>query len=273
MEVAAEECKLRGNGYFENQEYEHAVEAYSEAISLQPQECIYWLNRSTAYRQLLQWANAERDATHAIDLDPTNVKAWYARVISLQHLGRLEEAIDTCETGLVLHKTNTALQQLRINLIREQNNCDANGKEAPQPFSARQGSSPSSSSSSSSGKWEQGGGPYEVSEEDRPSQQLCDLACQGDADACHGLLEAGAVRDINWRRPKDGNTALHLASEEGHVHIVKVLLAAGADPEVTNDFMLKPFALAQHGGETEQLLRRVTKPLGDERRAALRINH
>ena len=30
------------------------------------------------------------------------------------------------------------------------------------------------------------------------------------------------VEDVNWKRPKDGNTALHLAAEMGHTEVQKM---------------------------------------------------
>merc|ERR1719343_751892 len=56
---AAEESKRCGDESFRQGWYEEAIEAYSEAIQLRPQEHVYWLNRSIARRQLQQWALAE----------------------------------------------------------------------------------------------------------------------------------------------------------------------------------------------------------------------
>eukprot|EP00434_Breviolum_minutum_P012687 symbB.v1.2.011185.t1/scaffold714.1/size170141/2 len=83
----------------------------------------------------------------------------------------------------------------------------------------------------------------------------------GDAENMMRLLQGGA--DVNWKRPKDGNTALHLAAEMGHTEAVQLLLASRADPEIHNDFALSPFALAQHDSAVEKLLAEVTKPLGE----------
>lgn len=42
------------------------------------------------------------------------------------------------------------------------------------------------------------------------------------------LLEQGGI-DVNEGAPNDGNTALHFAAMHGHVEIVKLLLAKGAN--------------------------------------------
>merc|ERR1719195_464925 len=99
--TTADDCKQRGNDHFQKQEYQLAVEAYSEAIVLSPRETSYWLNRCAAYRKLEQWAEAEHDAAQALELDPTNQKAWYGRVVCLQKMGKFSDGLDACETGLL----------------------------------------------------------------------------------------------------------------------------------------------------------------------------
>ena len=47
------------------------------------------------------------------------------------------------------------------------------------------------------------------------------------------LLDAGRV-DINWADPRTGNTALHMASANGHAACVDLLLRGGADPRAAN---------------------------------------
>merc|ERR1712129_473467 len=103
-----------------------------------------------------------------------------------------------------------------------------------------------------------------MGEDELPCQQLGNAALSGDAEECQRLLESGTVKDVNWKRPDDGNTALHLAAEEGHMQVVKLLLAAGADPEKTNSFFLTAFAIAPQGSRVEALLAGLTKPLGEE---------
>merc|ERR1712176_858609 len=135
-------------------------------------------------------------------------------------------------------------------------------RPAPAGGSAHRSSSSSScSSTSSSEKAKPDLRP--ITDEELPCLRLCEAATRGDSDECTRLLDSGTVKDINWRRPEDGNTAMHLAAEESHVNVVSVLLTRGADVEITNDFLLTPFALATPGGVTEKLLGEVTKPLDE----------
>mmetsp|Transcript_45643 Transcript_45643/g.145680 ORF Transcript_45643/g.145680 Transcript_45643/m.145680 type:complete len:289 (+) Transcript_45643:77-943(+) len=286
--ASADDCRHRGNRHFEQKEYQLAIEAYSEAISQDPQECAYWLNRSNAHRHLQQWPAAEHDAAQALELEPSNSKACYGRVICLQRLGRLADALAACDAGLAVHAENKALQQLRLDVLQEQKRQAKksmvggqqvrDGSTHPPTGSSRalaERLSSSSSSSSSSGHVEHHkGGKVSaarvLTRDELPCQQLCDSASRGDAEECRRLLETGDVVDVNWQRPEDGNTALHLAAEESHMPVVRALLAAGANAEVMNHFLLTPFALATPGGEVERLLGQLTKPLSEDRRAALR---
>lgn len=59
---------------------------------------------------------------------------------------------------------------------------------------------------------------------------LMEATKRGDVAAVRGLLDSGA--EPNWARG-DGITVLHVASEEGHLEIAKLLIGAGAEVEAT----------------------------------------
>ena len=55
---------------------------------------------------------------------------------------------------------------------------------------------------------------------------------------------------LNNRHPeRDGNTALHVATENDQPTIIRILLEAGADSEISNEFGLTPLALAAADSE------------------------
>ena len=258
--TTAEEFKEIGNGHFKRQEFDLAVAAYSKAIELDPQDCAFWLNRSNAYRQQGCWEPAEEDAAEALRLSPGNAKALYGSAMCLIKLEQLPEALKHCEDGMHLHPENRAFRELHRQvlgaLVRQQ---------------ARDPPTTTASSRSSSVDSDDDGQKHPVRplrEDELISQELSVFAMNGDAENMMRLLQGGA--DVNWKRPKDGNTALHLAAEMGHTEAVQLLLASRADPEIHNDFALSPFALAQHDSAVEKLLAEVTKPLG-ERRYAMQL--
>ena len=166
-----------------------------------------------------------------------------------------------------LHPENKAFKQLHREVLQALVRAQA----APSAASSRSSSLDSEASSRKPVR--------EVREEELPSQELCIRASEGDVSEMRRLLQKA---EVNWKRPRDGNTALHLAAEMEHLEVlhralkelrtqaVQLLLEHRADPESCNHFALSAFALAQHGGAVEKLLAQVTKPLG-ERRYAMQL--
>jgi ankyrin repeat protein len=64
-----------------------------------------------------------------------------------------------------------------------------------------------------------------------PLTALHSAAQQGDEASVQSILN-GSVADIDKRESKHGHTPLCRAAMNGHVHIIRILLAHGADPEV-----------------------------------------
>ncbi|TDV48957.1 ankyrin repeat domain-containing protein [Actinophytocola oryzae] len=79
-------------------------------------------------------------------------------------------------------------------------------------------------------------------------------AARGRVRAVRRLLELGAGVDVRGTFGGPGHgvgtTALHHAAEGGHVEVIEVLLAAGANPTVTDDlYGSTPAGWAEHSGQ------------------------
>ena len=69
-------------------------------------------------------------------------------------------------------------------------------------------------------------------------------------DHVQALIAEGV--DVNARLlDQGGNAALHLACSKGHHQCVRLLLEANANPDIQNDFGIKPLAMALRNGHVE----------------------
>ena len=77
-EREAENCKLRGNAFMSNRDYEQARGMYARAIQLSPngpQSHVFYSNRAAALCYLELYKDAEKDSLKALSLDPSYGKA------------------------------------------------------------------------------------------------------------------------------------------------------------------------------------------------------
>ncbi|XP_060116332.1 protein unc-45 homolog A [Heteronotia binoei] len=113
-EGAASALRQEGNEHFQAGRYEEALEAYARALRLrppQPQRAALHRNRAACHLKRGDFAQAERDASKAIEADPGDVKGLFRRSQALQQLGRLDQALSDLQRGLTLEPKNRALQE------------------------------------------------------------------------------------------------------------------------------------------------------------------
>lgn len=106
----AEKLKHRGNTEFSAGKHEEAEVLFSECISLDPNNAIYWSNRAAARIALKNYAEAEKDARKAVELKPTWVKGYARLGAALLGMGHGGEAREALETALRLEPENETIQ-------------------------------------------------------------------------------------------------------------------------------------------------------------------
>ncbi|XP_054613623.1 tetratricopeptide repeat protein 28 isoform X2 [Dunckerocampus dactyliophorus] len=77
-----------------------AVRLYTEALTLDPQNCVLYSNRSAAHLRLGRYSSALEDANKARDLNPKWTKAYFRQAVALQYLGRHGDALAAFASGL-----------------------------------------------------------------------------------------------------------------------------------------------------------------------------
>ncbi|CAH0728578.1 unnamed protein product, partial [Brenthis ino] len=93
----AEELKNRANNFFKIQNYNRAIELYTEAIEKNPTNAVYFANRSISNLRLENFGYALNDASKAIDLDKFYTKAYYRRAAAYMSLGKYKLALKDFE--------------------------------------------------------------------------------------------------------------------------------------------------------------------------------
>ncbi|GAA6017380.1 hypothetical protein JCM10207_005615 [Rhodosporidiobolus poonsookiae] len=93
MSSKAEQAKAAGNAAVKLQNYPLALAHYDTAIALDPSVHTYPLNRALVHLRLERFADAERDATTALELEGgVGVKALFRRAQARKALGKLDAA-------------------------------------------------------------------------------------------------------------------------------------------------------------------------------------
>jgi tetratricopeptide (TPR) repeat protein len=96
------ECLDAGCTRYQEGDLKGAIEAYSEAIALKPEEIRSYLNRGVAYIELRLYDKAIDDCNTVIAMDPDHSEAYHNRGRACLQKGLLETAILDCSKALTL---------------------------------------------------------------------------------------------------------------------------------------------------------------------------
>ncbi|CAE6430597.1 unnamed protein product [Rhizoctonia solani] len=107
----AEKHKQTGNNLMASKEYTRAIDAYTEAIAIDPNNPVYYSNRAAAWSSMGDHAVAADDAEMAIAVDPKFVKAYSRLGHAHFNLGDYEAAKSAFERGLEVEPNNANLKQ------------------------------------------------------------------------------------------------------------------------------------------------------------------
>lgn len=93
------EAKNKGNQFFSRQKFEEAIECYSEAIALCPENdvengAIYFSNRAACFLMLNNNERTIEDCTNSLSLVPRSIKPLTRRAKAYEKLDQLHEAVE-----------------------------------------------------------------------------------------------------------------------------------------------------------------------------------
>lgn len=105
-----------------------AVRAYTEALNLKCSDdelnTILYTNRAAANFYLRNNRLSLEDAKVALKLNPNHMKAIVRAALSCYNLGRYQDAMDFCTSGMKLEPSNTKLMELASKADKEKRQCE-----------------------------------------------------------------------------------------------------------------------------------------------------
>ncbi|XP_063312990.1 small glutamine-rich tetratricopeptide repeat-containing protein beta [Pelobates fuscus] len=125
----AEKLKDEGNIFMKELNYEAALDCYTQAIELDPNNAVYYCNRAAAYSQLGNHSTAIKDCEKAISIDGTYSKAYGRMGRAFAGMNKYKEAISSYQKALDLdHENESYKSYLKI--------AEQKLKQVPSPTSA-----------------------------------------------------------------------------------------------------------------------------------------
>ena len=104
----AEYYRGRGTVLYRMRRYEEALQNDTKAIELEPSKAKYYNNRSATFHILERYEEAYQDDSTAIKLDPSNPNYYYSRSITLYAMGQYKEALADDTKAIELSPHNAA---------------------------------------------------------------------------------------------------------------------------------------------------------------------
>mmetsp|Transcript_145043 Transcript_145043/g.251844 ORF Transcript_145043/g.251844 Transcript_145043/m.251844 type:complete len:615 (-) Transcript_145043:66-1910(-) len=107
----AAEAKKKGNDAFTAKNYKEAIKHFTEAISHDPNDHVFYSNRSACYASLEDYEKALSDGEKCVELKPDWHKGYARRGLAEFFLERYDTAAETYQAGLKLAPEDQALKE------------------------------------------------------------------------------------------------------------------------------------------------------------------
>jgi len=104
-------CKALGNKEFSAKNYKEAIPHFTEAISHDPTDHVFFSNRSACYASLEEYDKALADGAECVKLKPDWPKGYTRRGLAEFWLRKYDEAADTYKAGLKLSPDDAGMKE------------------------------------------------------------------------------------------------------------------------------------------------------------------
>ena len=118
-QLEADKSKEEGNNAFKKKDYSVAIDLYSRAISIDPTNAAYFLNRCMSFIEIQKFEEALSDANMAIQLKPDYFKAYNKKALALISMGRFDEALIAIDEYEKVDKANGGKNSGDIKNLRD----------------------------------------------------------------------------------------------------------------------------------------------------------
>jgi tetratricopeptide (TPR) repeat protein len=109
--VLASKFKEAGNLAFKEGNNNEAIDLYTKAIDLNPDDHVYYSNRSAAHMKMSNISKALKDAQRCVELQPEWSKGYNRLGVAQQGLKRFEQAAASFNKGLELEPESKVLKE------------------------------------------------------------------------------------------------------------------------------------------------------------------
>ncbi|MBZ0287619.1 MAG: tetratricopeptide repeat protein, partial [Anaerolineae bacterium] len=107
-DVQAAALAEQGNAHLDRGQYAEAVEAYTQALSLNPDDGLLYHYRGFTYGRMEQYERAIADYSKAIELLPDYTYAYGNRGFAYNQLGQIDKAIADYDKAIALNPNYAA---------------------------------------------------------------------------------------------------------------------------------------------------------------------
>jgi len=101
--LSAEEWLNKGVELYSQGKYDQAIEAYDQAISINPQYAEAWNNKGLALRALGEYDEAIKAYDQAISINPQIAEAWSNKGVAFYNQGKYNEAIKAYDQAISIN--------------------------------------------------------------------------------------------------------------------------------------------------------------------------
>lgn len=111
--AASETAKSLGNEYFNAKNFDEAIKHYTDAIRLNPENAVFYSNRSVCYASKKDWRAALEDALICVSKDSAFQKGYMRLATAQIELQMFDDAEAALEKAASLQSENDQISKLR----------------------------------------------------------------------------------------------------------------------------------------------------------------